>query len=157
MERVCSTKLRVLADSMRVSGGLCLEVLLGTWEPDPFLDHFLLIGNVSQNVDTELGQAATSQARARDTDHLRPSNLSARTLHLVEYTPSKFGHDPCPMRRGLVAAVKCYVRKTRFLRCPPRLWNRTRETRALCGFQHHTGENLFCFLFFDPIIVGLNE
>ena len=33
--------------------------------------------------------------------------------------------------------------------------NRTREARALCGFQHHKGENLFCFLFSDPIIVGL--
>ena len=37
------------------------------------------------------------------------------------------------------------------------LLNRTREARALCGFQHHKGENLFCFLFSDPIIVGLNS
>ena len=30
-----------------------------------------------------------------------------------------------------------------------------RSQRALCGFQPHKGENLFCFLFSDPIIVGL--
>ena len=33
----------------------------------------------------------------------------------------------------------------------PLLLNRTREARALCGFQHHEGENRFCFLFSDPI------
>ena len=36
------------------------------------------------------------------------------------------------------------------------LWNRTRQARALCGFQHHKGENLACFLFSDPISVGLS-
>ena len=35
------------------------------------------------------------------------------------------------------------------------LLNRTREARALCGFQHHKGENLFCFLFSGTISVGL--
>lgn len=33
--------------------------------------------------------------------------------------------------------------------------NRTREARALCVFQHHTGENLFSFLFSDTILFGL--
>ena len=61
-----------------------------------------------------MGQAPTSQSRPRDTDHLRPSNLVARTLSLVERTLSKFGGDPCPVRPGLAAAVKCYVRKKRF-------------------------------------------
>ena len=37
----------------------------------------------------------------------------------------------------------------------PQLLNRT-EGRALCEFQHHNGENLFCFVFSDTIIVGLN-
>ena len=60
-------------------------------------------------------------------------------------TSSKFDHDPCSVRRGLVAAVKRCVRKTRFFRCPDRLWNRTSEARALCGFQHDKGENLSCF------------
>ena len=36
-----------------------------------------------------------------------------------------------------------------------RLFNRTREARALCGFQHRNGENLLCLVFSDPIIVGL--
>ena len=31
--------------SLRVVGGRCLEVFPGTWEPDPFLDDFFLIGN----------------------------------------------------------------------------------------------------------------
>ena len=34
----------------------------------------------AQKVDTEMGQAPTSQARARDTDHIRPSNMAAKTL-----------------------------------------------------------------------------
>ena len=56
-----------------------------------------------------------------------------------------------------MAGVKCCVLKTRFFGCPGRLWNRTREARALCGFQHHKGENLFYLLFYDPIIVGLGR
>ena len=47
-----------------------------------------------------------------ETDHLvRLPNLAARTLSVVEHTLSKFCCDPCPVRRGLVAAVKLYVRK----------------------------------------------
>ena len=70
--------------------------------------------SVSRKHDTELGHAPTSQARPRDTGHLRPSKLAASTLRSVEHTPSKFGHDPCPVKRGLVATVKCCVRKARF-------------------------------------------
>ena len=70
---------------------------------------------------------------------------------MVEVTFSKFGGDPCPVRQGLAAAVKCYVRK----HVLSLLLNRTREARALCGFRHHKGENLFCSLFSDTIIVGL--
>ena len=44
---------------MRAVGDLCLEVFPGTWEPDPFLDDFFLIGNdllfCNTKVDTELG------------------------------------------------------------------------------------------------------
>ena len=60
--------------------------------------------------------------RPRDTDHLlvRPSNLAARTVSLVEHTLSKFGGDPCPVRRGLVAAMNCYVRKARCFLCRQR-------------------------------------
>ena len=98
---------------------------------------------VPRKVDTELGQALTSQARPRHTDHLRLSNLAARALRSVEHTPSKFSHDPCPVRRGLVAAVMCCVRKARFFRCPGRLWSRTNEARASCGFQHRRKPVLF--------------
>ena len=68
----------------------------------------------SEKNDPEVGQASMSQARPRDTAHLRPSSLAARTLSVVEHTLSTFGGDPCPVRRGLVAAVKCYGRKARF-------------------------------------------
>ena len=88
--------------------------------PDPFLDvFFLLIGNdllfciAKSSYRTGSGPHVPSE-RSRDTDHLRPSKLAARTLHSVEHTPSKFGHDPWPVRRGLVAAVKCGARKARF-------------------------------------------
>ena len=72
--------------------------------------------SVLQKFYTELGQPPKSQARPRDTDYLQPSNLAARTLRSVEHAPSKFGHDLCPVKLGLVAAVKCFVRKARFFR-----------------------------------------
>ena len=37
------------------------------------------------------------------------------------------------------------------------LLKKTRETRFLCGFQHHERENLFCFLFSNPIVVSLSN
>ena len=55
-----------------------------------------------------MGQAPTPQARPRDNDHLRPSNLAASTLSLAEHALSNFGGDPCPVRRGIAAAVQCY-------------------------------------------------
>ena len=93
----------------------------------------------------QMGQAPTSQAKPRDTDHLRPSNLAAGTLSLVEHTLSKFGDDPCPVRRGLAAAVKCYVRKARFFSL---LLNRTKEARECCvGLNTTKGKTCFvsCF------------
>ena len=71
--------------------------------------------------------------RDLETDHLRPSNfkLGARTLRSVEHTPSKFGHDLCRVRRGLVAAVKCCLRKTRFF-----------AVRAGCGTERKKPEGL---------------
>ena len=95
---------------------VCVSRSLGTWD----LTHFWIIFSdrtscsIWQKVNTSLGQAPTSQARPRDTDHLLPSNLAARTLRLVEHTLPKSGRDPCPARRGLVKAVKCCVRKIRF-------------------------------------------
>ena len=96
--------------SLRAVGGLCLEVSLGTQGPDPVLCQLCAIQNRScfrsENNHPEMGQAPTSQASPRDTDHLRPSNSAAKILSVVENSLSKFDGDPCPMRRGLVAAVK---------------------------------------------------
>ena len=84
--------------------------------------------------DTELGQAPTSLGRPRDKDHLPRSNLAARTLSSVDNALSN-GCDLCPVRRGLVAAVKCYVRKTRlFLR-----WKRTEMTQITTVSTAHGG------------------
>ena len=105
-----------------------------------------MISSVSQKVDTELGQAPTSQATPRDTDHLLPSNLAARTLSLVEHTLSKFGGDPCPVRRGIAGSGEVLCEKITFFRL---LLNRTREARALCGFQHHKGITCFVFCFWN--------
>ena len=43
-----------------------------------------------------------------------PSNVEARTLSLEQHTLSNLCRDPCPVKRGLLAAVKRYVRKTHF-------------------------------------------
>ena len=107
--------MRALPAKVQAVGGLCFEVLVGTWEPDQFVDEFFLIGNDLLPVlyceinYTELGQPPTSQVRSRDTNHLRRSNSAAKTLSLVEHTLSKFGGDPCPVRQVLAAAVNCYV------------------------------------------------
>ena len=96
--------------SLKAVGGLCLEVSLRTW----CLTHFCINAFAMQNtrpfsirkIHAEMGQAPTSQARPQDTDDLRPSHLAAGTLSLVEHTLSTFGGDACPVRRGIVAAVK---------------------------------------------------
>ena len=101
----------------------------------------------SEKYDPEMGQAPTSQARPRDTDHRRPSYLAARTLILVERTLSKFGVDPCPLRRGLAPAVKCYVRKTRVFLCRQRT-EMTHHYRRHCSwFQYDEGNTCFVFCF----------
>ena len=125
------------------------------WGADPFLDDFFLIGNdlfsISQTVDKELGLAPTSHARPRDTEHPRPSNLAARSLSLVEHTLSKVG-DPCPVRRGIAAAVKCCLKSTFF----PLLLNRTTgQSPVWVSTSTPQRDDLFCFLFSGTIIVGL--
>ena len=154
LEGVCCAERRVVAASLRaVGGGLCREVSLGTWEPGPCLYQLFPIGNdlfCIAKIDTEMGEAPTSQARPRDTDYLRPLNLAASTLISVGHTPSKFGHDPSPVRQGIVAAVKCCA-KNAFFCCLGRFWNRKKEVKALCGFQHHKGDVLFGFLLFDHV------
>ena len=105
----------------------------------------------------EVGQTPTSRPRISRHGPPTASNLAARTLSLAERTLSKLCRDPCPVRRGLVAAVKCCVRKARFFRCPGRLWNKTREARALCGFQHHKGEKKIVFCFPIPQLSALGQ
>ena len=101
----------------------------------------------------EMGQAPTSQARPRDTDHLRPPNLAAKTLRFVEHTLSEFGGDPCPARRGLAAAVECYARKARFSSSV----EQNERSQSLVWVSTPQRDNLFCFLFSGTIIVGLTR
>ena len=103
--------------SLKAVGGLCLEVSLRTWGPTHFCINVFAMQNTRpfsiRKMHAEMGQAPTSQARPQDADDLRPSYLAARTLGLAERTLSTFGGDPCSVRQGLVASVKCYVRKAR--------------------------------------------
>ena len=131
--------------SLKAVGGLCLEVSLRTW----CLTHFCINAFAMQNtrpfsirkIHAEMGQAPTSQARPQDTDDLRPSHLAAGTLSLVEHTLSTFRGDAFPMRRRLVAAVICYVRKARsFFRR-----QRSQMTRHYREFWY--GEGKTCFVF----------
>ena len=95
----------------------------------------------SEQSHPEMGQTPTSQANPQDTDHLRPSHLAAGTLSLVEHTLSTFRGDAFPMRRRLVAAVICYVRKARsFFRR-----QRSQMTRHYREFWY--GEGKTCFVF----------
>ena len=101
--------------SLKAVGGLCLEVSLRTWCLTHFCinvlrcrtqDRFRSERNIQKWV-----RLPDLKRDPQDTDDLRPLHLAARTLSLVEHTLSTFGGDPCPVRRGFVAAVKCYVRK----------------------------------------------
>ena len=100
----------------------------------------------SEKNDPEMGQAPTSQARPRDTDHLRPSNLEAGTLTLVERTLSNFGGDPCPVRRGLVAVVKC-CKSTFFLAHAVNRKDRSLPTALLAGFSTMKGNPVLFSVF----------
>ena len=84
-----------------------LKVSLGTWRPC----HFR-----SEKYHPEMGQAPKSQARSRDTDHLRPSNLAARTIRLVKHTLSQVRWLPvfCEARTAGSGEVLC-AKSTYFL------------------------------------------
>ena len=110
--------------------------------------------SVSQKVDTELCQAPTSQAKSRDQTTHGPHTWGGEDSTLSVHRPPKFGHDPCPVRRGLVAAIKRCAREARFFRSPGRLWNRTRgaekgKPEPCVGFNTTKGET--CFVFGFPI------
>ena len=85
-EIVCSAKLRVLTAKFDGRRWSVSRSCLGRGS----LTHFCMIFFWSQvtscSVSQKLvqnGSATTSQAISRDTDHLRPSDLAARTLSLV--------------------------------------------------------------------------
>ena len=129
---------------------LCLQVSLGTWGPEPVMYQLFAIqyrrSFLTRKNEPEMGQALTSQARPQDTHHLRPSNLATRTLSLVEHTLSKFCCDSCPVKRGLVAAVTCFVRKARFLlrRQRPEM---THHKALFAGFSRMKGKPVLFSVF----------
>ena len=89
----------------------------------------------------------------RETSRRRPSmalKLGREDLRSVDHTPSKFGHDPFPVRRGLVAAVKCCMRKSRFFAVRTCFGTEIRSYN-LVWVSTPKGENLFSFLFSDSL------
>ena len=88
-----------------------------------------------------------------ETAHLWSSNLAARTLRLslVEHTLSE-SCDPCPMRRGLVGAVKCYYVKHDIC-CEGSEQKRPITTDGTAhGFQYDEGKPCFVFCFPIPYL-----
>ena len=98
-------------------------------------------------VDTEMGRAPCPK---RDLETQTTHGLQTWQRGLCVHTSSTLCHNPCPVKRGTVVAVKCCVRKARFFRFPNGLWNRTREALALCGIPNHKGETLLVFCFLIP-------
>ena len=62
-------------------------------------------------------------------------------------TPSKVGHDACPVRRGLVASVKCCVRNARFFSCRAGCGTEEEKPEPCVGFNNTKGKpwSAFCF------------
>ena len=91
-----------------------------------------------------MGQAPTSQAKPRGKDQLRPSNQEAWTLPSVVHTPSKFGHDACPVRR----AEHSWRRSVLYANVFFAAWTGFRAgKKKKSGLQQHKDEILFisCF------------
>ena len=75
------------------------------------------------------------------------SNLAARALSLVEHTLFKFGGESCPVRRGLVAAVKARFFLYIILCKAENRNDPSLPTAQLTGFSTMKGNPvLFCFL-----------
>ena len=144
--------------SLVAVGGLCLEVSLGTLGPDPVLYKRFAIQDrrsfwIRKN-HPGMGQAPTSQARLRDKDYLWPSNLTAWTLSLVEYRLSKFGGGTCHVRRGITAAVNCYMLKARVFLCRQRRETPVTTDGIARGFRYDEGKPVL-FPFSCTINFGL--
>ena len=71
---------------------MCLEVSVGTWEPDPFLDHFFLIGNdvflylkkLAQNVSGPHVPSETSRHRPPTALKLGSDDSQLRGAYALE-------------------------------------------------------------------------
>ena len=117
--------------------------------PDPFLyqricdaEHKTVFyqKNTSRN-------GSGSQVSSETSRHRSPT--AAGTLSLVEHTLSTFRGDPFPVRRRLVAAVICYVRKARsfFRRQRSQM---TQHYRRHCSrVRYGNGKNCFVFCFVE--------
>ena len=69
---------------------------------------------------------------------------------------NKFGCDPFPVRRGLLAAVTCCERKTRFYSCLDTYCGREQEKPEPCvGFNTTKGKTCFIFCFTIPSLSAL--
>ena len=100
--------------SLRAVGGLCLEVSLGTCGPDTVLYQLFAIQNRrSFPIRKKFIQNGSGTHVPSETSrHIPPTalKLGSEDSKLGGAYALKFGGDPCPVRRGLVAGVKCYVR-----------------------------------------------
>ena len=118
MEGVRSTERGALA-KLRAVGGLCLEVSLRTWGPNPVLyERFFAIQyGRSLPIRKKMFKNGSGSHVPSETSGKRTSmalELGSEDSQLSGAYALQVGGDPCPVRRGLVAAVKCNVRKACF-------------------------------------------
>ena len=105
-----------------------------------------------------MGQAPASQARDLETQTTH-APWQRGLLRSVEHAPFKlvkvrrlWDEDSCGGSQVLRSAKRSFF----FVVRAGFFGNRTKEARALCGFQHHKGKTCL-FLYSDPIIVGLSR
>ena len=134
--------------SLTAVGGLCLEISLVTWGADPVLYQLFAIQNrrsfpirkkKCRNWSGSHVPGKTSRRRPPTALKLgsEDSQLSGACADQVWWRPVS-----CEARTCGSGEVLC-AKSTFF----PVLLNRTREARALRGFQHHKGITCFVFCF----------
>ena len=150
---VCSQRWESSLPSLRAAGGLRIEVSLGTWGPDPVLIELFATQNRREfptrkkSSRNRLGSHVPSKTSRRKPPTVRPSNLEARTLRLVEHTFPKFGVDTCPVRRGITAAWSAMSEKNVFpCVASEQKWRLTTDGTAR-GFQYDEGKICLVFRF----------
>ena len=141
---------------------VCLEVSLATWEPDPFLFSLLFRSEVPPVLYRKKLPHKWVRPPRPKRDLEKQTTYGPRTWQRGLYAqwsvhPLKFGHDPCPARRGLVVAVKCCERKKKKSFSKQRT-EMTHHYRRHCSrVSARRREIRICFLFSDPTIVGLRQ